>query len=63
MFIKNRTCVKNKIGGGGGGGGGGGTKLFDMEFGGVLKINILLLEAVSGKSEMLGISHPFPSHY
>ena len=44
-------------------GGGRGTKLFDMEFGGVLKINILLLEAVSGKSEMLGISHPFPSHY
>ena len=32
MFIKNRTCVKNQMGGGGG------AKIFDMEFGGVFKI-------------------------
>ena len=52
MFIKNRTCVKNEMGGGGG------SKIFDMEFGGVFKIKVLLLEVVSRKSEMLRISHP-----
>ena len=44
MFIKNRTCVKNEMGGGGG------SKIFDMEFGGVFKIKVLLLEVVSRKS-------------
>ena len=44
MLIKNRTCVKNEMGGGGG------AKIFDMEFGGVFKIKVLLLEVVSRKS-------------
>ena len=44
MFIKNRTCVKNEMGGEGG------AKIFDMEFGGVFKIKVLLLEVVSRKS-------------
>jgi hypothetical protein len=32
--------------------------MFDIEFGGVLKINVLCLKAVSRKSAMLGVSHP-----
>ena len=44
MLIKNRTCVKNEMGGEGG------AKIFDMEFGGVFKIKVLLLEVVSRKS-------------
>ena len=39
-------------------GGGGGAKILDMEFGGVFKIKVLLLDVVSRKSEMLRISHP-----
>ena len=59
MFIKNRTCVKNQMGGGGG------AKIFDMEFGGVFKIKVLLLEVVSRKvkcCEFLTHRTP-PSHY